>query len=140
MFSITPFELLQLIRSTTHSECFFYIVNWLFLRFLEKEKSGEKQSSGHSDRSSNNESVLKVEVRTNSSCSNQGSDEFDNSSDHVTPKLNGDSLYRYSDHFPDTFVPPPVSVYLKSRSSFDLNFVFIAGLCRLVKKKYSWGE
>lgn len=69
------------------------------------------RTSKQSDQTSNNDSDLKVDIRTASSLSNPPeSEQWDDSSERITPRTvlaNGDAMYRYASDYPDAAYAPP---------------------------------
>ena len=77
--------------------------------FVEGDKGD--RTSKQSDQTSNNDSDLKVDIRTASSLSNPPeSEQWDDSSERITPRAvitNGDAMYRYAGDYTDASFPPP---------------------------------
>ena len=78
------------------------------LTFTDSEKAD--RTSKQSDQTSNNDSDLKVDIRTASSLSNPPeSEQWDDSSDRITPRTvvtNGDApMYRYGADYTDSSFP-----------------------------------
>ena len=77
--------------------------------FLEGDKGD--RTSKQSDQTSNNDSDLKVDIRTTSSLSNPPeSEQWNDSSERITPRAvitNGDAMYRYAEDYTDASFPPP---------------------------------
>lgn len=84
-------------------------------RSNKKVEEGDKgdRTSKQSDQTSNNDSDLKVDIRTASSLSNPPeSEQWDDSSERITPRAvitNGDAMYRYApgDYTDAQCFPPP---------------------------------
>lgn len=78
---------------------------------IRSETDKGDKTSKQSDQTSNNDSDLKVDIRTASSLSNRPeSEQWDDSSERITPRAvisNGDGLYRYGADYADASFPPP---------------------------------
>ncbi|CAG7826740.1 unnamed protein product, partial [Allacma fusca] len=71
------------------------------------ETDGMEKETKQSDRSSNNDSDLKVEIRTASSLSNMPEHDSEHWDDEGSEALKNESLYRYSDYIDPVFPPKP---------------------------------
>ena len=93
----------------------FEQLSFTFRSVLNAEADKGDKTSKQSDQTSNNDSDLKVDIRTASSLSNPPeSDQWDDSSERITPRTviptNGDPLYRYGSggsDYPDGQNYPP---------------------------------